>query len=186
MAKEIWLHGRLPSRKRLSYEERAVLMIHNTDWREPDLAVALALSQAESAGDPKAYLAYVQLPHPAPHPVNEQIKTQIRALPKSTTFTTFRWKVAAIGAMYGRLVTVTNADRGVFQISKKWHPTVNNREAFDPEANIRYAHRIWEDWGRTFKAWAAFTTPRQGETDPPYKRFLARAREALENVDTTR
>jgi hypothetical protein len=186
MAKEIWLHGRLPSKKRMSYEERAVLMIHNTGWREPDLLVALALSQAESAGDPKAYLAYVQLPHEAGHPVNEKIKTEIRALAPSTSFTTFRWKAAAIGAKHGRVVTVPNADRGLFQISKRWHPHVINRAAFNPEDNIRYAYRIWEDWGRTFRAWAAFTTPRGGETEPPYKRFLDRARLALENVDVER
>lgn len=44
-------------------------------------------------------------------------------------------------------------DIGVFQINEYWQD-VNAKFLFDPEINIRIAHKIYRDSGNTFKMWS--------------------------------
>lgn len=66
-------------------------------------------------------------------------------------------------------------DRGLFQINDHWHPEVSDAEAYDPEKNVREAHRIWESLGGTFGTSAGW----MGYTEGGYKKHLQNAREAV-------
>jgi hypothetical protein len=54
-------------------------------------------------------------------------------------------------------------DRGVFQINSRWHPHVRDAEAFDPAANVRYAHAL-SHGGTDWSAWSDTTRERCGLT----------------------
>jgi len=47
--------------------------------------------------------------------------------------------------------TNNSNDRGIFQISTKWHPEVSDECGFDEECNIREAKRIFDESG--WEAW---------------------------------
>jgi hypothetical protein len=47
-----------------------------------------------------------------------------------------------------------NIDRGLWQISSKWHPNVSDAAAFDPEASTRYAYNL-SSGGTDYNAWHA-------------------------------
>ena len=44
-------------------------------------------------------------------------------------------------------------DRGIFQISDYWHPTVTDEMAFDFKQNIDYAYRMFVNDGHKFTRW---------------------------------
>ena len=44
-------------------------------------------------------------------------------------------------------------DRGIFQISDYWHPTVTDAMAFDWKQNIDYAYRMFKNDNYTFARW---------------------------------
>lgn len=52
-----------------------------------------------------------------------------------------------------------NVDRGLWQISSKWHPNVSDSAAFDPEASTRYAFNLSKG-GTDFNPWHATRSPR--------------------------
>lgn len=47
-----------------------------------------------------------------------------------------------------------NIDRGLWQISSKWHPNVSDSAAYDPEASTRYAFNLSQG-GTDFNPWHA-------------------------------
>ena len=46
-------------------------------------------------------------------------------------------------------------DRGMFQISERWHPSVSDECAFDFKCNTDYAYRMFVNDNRTFVRWTA-------------------------------
>lgn len=44
-------------------------------------------------------------------------------------------------------------DRGIFQISDYWHPSVTDEMAFDFKQNVDYAYRMFVNDGHTFTRW---------------------------------
>ncbi len=48
-------------------------------------------------------------------------------------------------------------DRGLFQINDYAYPNLSDVDAFTATTNVAYARKIYESWGNSFKAWAAYT-----------------------------
>lgn len=46
-------------------------------------------------------------------------------------------------------------DRGIFQISSKWHSNITDKCAFDYKCNINYAFRMFKNDNNTFIRWTA-------------------------------
>ena len=61
--------------------------------------------------------------------------------------------------------TQESTDRGLFQINDKAHPDLPIEDAFKVHANVGFAHRLYMDSDKTFRAWAAFNSG-------AYERFL--------------
>jgi len=51
--------------------------------------------------------------------------------------------------------TVASTDRGLFQINNKAHPTLSDKEAYNPKNNAVYAAQISNN-GANFSPWAAY------------------------------
>lgn len=65
-----------------------------------------------------------------------------------------------------------NIDRGLWQISSKWHPNVSDSAAFDAEASTRYAFNL-SNGGTDYNAWHATRSPRFAENRAQAQRILA-------------
>jgi hypothetical protein len=88
------------------------------------------------------------------------------------------WAEASGDAKNTNTNTDGSVDRGLFQINDEAHPSFSDKEAFDPESNVRYAHDYWVRLGHTFgttAGWMAYTSG-------SYKKHLARARDAVAKV----
>lgn len=46
-------------------------------------------------------------------------------------------------------------DRGLFQINSKWHPDLDDDEAYNPWLNVRYAYEM-SNHGANWTPWAAY------------------------------
>ena len=53
---------------------------------------------------------------------------------------------------------VDSTDWGLFQINDKWHPDFEMPAGFNAIYNAEYAHQMWKDHGKSFKAWAAYNS----------------------------
>jgi len=69
-----------------------------------------------------------------------------------------------------------NIDRGLWQISSKWHPNISDAVAFDVQASTAYALQI-SSGGTDFNLWNATRSPR-------FAGHLATARQAVDSLPT--
>ena len=168
-----------PRTKRLTYIQAARLLIQ-AGWPKDEeiLTTAVAVMNAESARDPRAYLAYVDLKVDRNSRRGLKRRAQIDALSPTMTLTTFRHAVRKIGLF--RHPEVVRSDNGLFQIGRPPYTQLTVEELMDPYENARFALKLYNDRG--FRPWAAYTTPRGDDPDPPYMRFMPYAREAVRGV----
>jgi hypothetical protein len=137
-----------PRHKRLSYAQTA-LVFHEAGFRGEALVEMVATSRPESAGDPQAFLAYVQLPR---NPVKRAaFLVAIAALkPAGIGVIKFRSIVKKLG---GKVVDV---DIGLGQVKWWWaQETYSMQDLTDPLTNAKLCLGKWKASG--FKPWAANT-----------------------------
>lgn len=155
-----------PRRKRLSYEQTA-RVFYAAGFREEALVEMVATSRPESAGDPQAFLAYVQLPK---NPVRRAAFLAAMAALKPTGISviTFRAIVKKLG---GKVVDV---DIGLGQVKWWWvQESYSMQELTEPLVNARLCFGKWKASG--FKPWAA---NREGL----HLRFMVPARKACKQL----
>lgn len=172
-------HYPTPRGRRLSYVNAGLALLEAGWPRKRELLVtALAVMNAESARDPLAYLAYVDLGVDRHSELGLERRAKIDAFDRKhpgMTLTTYRYAIRAL--TLGKC-KVVRADVGLFQIG--W-PTHNEKvgDLTKPAFNCRRALKVYRDNGNTFRPWAAYTTARPGYSEPPYRWYLDAAREAV-------
>jgi len=139
------------------------------------LATAIAVVNAESLRDHRGYLAYCDLKVDRHSGKGLALRAEIDRWPKTITLTTFRHRLRGIGCELHR------ADIGLFQIGRPPH-VATIADLTDKEFNCRLAWKIYVNNGRTFRPWAAYSTPRKEGEEPPYTWYMDDATAAVKII----
>jgi hypothetical protein len=179
----IYMTDNYPSqrRDRLTYEETVIaLIIAGWPKDKKTLTTAAAVIAAESARDPRAYLAYIDLGVDRHSDEGMRRRAKIDKLGHTMSLTSYRHKVEELG------MKVVRADCGLFQVAKtfdwgeKLTPDITVTELMKADVNLRRGLHMWKNRG--WQPWAAYTTAREGEDEPPYQRFMPYAESAVNQV----
>ena len=170
-----------PKAKRLTYVETVRALI-TAGWpkNRQTLTTAAAVIAAESARDPRAYLAYIDLGRGQAQREGHGPPQEDRRARPHHALTSYRQKIEELGA------EVVRADCGLFQVAKTFDwgeqltPDITVTELMKSDVNLRRGLHMWKNRG--WQPWAAYTTAREGEDEPPYKRFIPSAEIAVNKV----
>jgi len=145
------------------------------------LVIALAVLRAESGKDPKAYLAYIEIGSGKAYVTWKKqnpglfalahVKEDLRRIPTNLTPLALQETLKFLKRKYrisddSPLLRVVAWDRGLMQISSKWHPDVNPAQAFTIKGNLKAARKIYEGRGNSFNAWSSYTSGAYARTLP--------------------
>lgn len=179
-------HEPTPPSRRPSDQWLLKLAVDNGWPRDEDVLIdMLSVLLAESGGDPKGYLAYIDLGADRHGTIGKNRWDLIDLYDKNSKHETLTSYRHGIHELVPR-ANVTRADIGLMQLGKTfdgWKREKLNQmftvaELMDPAMNLKLAHKLWEKRG--FQPWAAYTTPRGTEDKAPYEQFHDRAWSAVQ------
>jgi hypothetical protein len=162
------LKGSWPLKRqlRLSYGQTARLC-YQAGWKDLEsLTTAVAVTRAESGGDPNAYLAYLRCPGSPDSPLKwlrnayETNRAWVKAIPDYPGPTLLELqellvqrrlntKKPWLWVTWETVKGVPVCDYGLFQLNSRFLPITPT-----PIENARIAHRMWKTRG--FSPWVAF------------------------------
>jgi hypothetical protein len=152
--------------------------VYEWRWFDIDKIMPQLVSyiRAQGGGYPPVWSAPSPPAPPAPETLGQPLSdTELAALvtgwPDPVTAVAIMLAESGGNPLASNASVPGNVDRGLWQISSKWHPEVSNAEAYDPVRATEAAYRISKQ-GTDFSPWAVYLAG-------TYERFLERARAAV-------
>jgi hypothetical protein len=184
----LYLSNHEPTPRAQRPKDQAILAAAtHAGWPKDEdvLTDMLSVLLAESSGDPRCFLAYIDLGadrHSKEGLARRKLIDMYDKNSKGETLTTYRHGIQDITQHKAKVV---RADVGLLQLGRtfpgwrreKLNENLTVAQLMNPGANLKEAFRIWQDRG--FRPWAAYTTPRQPGELPPAEAFHDRAWEAV-------